>query len=60
MEKAIGGVDMKTFKAMATLTDGVLEWDVVIYSNYGSEEAAIAGIDRFSAHGYRIVKTWIE
>lgn len=50
----------QVFMAMATLTDGVKEWDVTIYSGYETTEEAEAGIVRFAAHGYNIVKTWIE
>ena len=48
------------YKAVATVTDGVRVWDVVICSHYESLEEAQAGIDSFAAHGYNILKTWIE
>lgn len=48
------------YKATATLTDGVREWDVIIYSLYESEEEALEGIKRFTSKGYNIVKTWID
>lgn len=51
---------MKRYKAIATLTDGVREWDVTIYSDYESVAEAGAGISRFASHGYNIVKAWIE
>ena len=50
----------KTYKAIATVTDGAREWDVVIYSLYKTIEEANDGISRFAAHGYNIVKAWIE
>ena len=50
----------QSFKAMATLTDGAREWDVTIYSGYETAEEAEAGIARFAAHGYNVVKTWVE
>ena len=50
----------KEYKAMATLTDGVKEWDLIIYSNYNTIEEAIDGVYRFASHGYNIVKVWIE
>ena len=50
----------KTYKAIATVTDGEREWDVVIYSLYKTIEEANDGISRFAAHGYNIVKAWIE
>ena len=50
----------KEYKAIATLTDGVKEWDVIIYSYYKTIEKAIDGVSRFASHGYNIVKAWIE
>ena len=50
----------KEYKAIATVTDGEREWDVVIYSLYKTIEEANDGISRFAAHGYNIVKAWIE
>ena len=50
----------KDYKAIATLTDGVKEWDVIIYSYYKTIEEANEGISRFAAHGYNIVKAWVE
>ena len=50
----------KTYKAIATLTDGVKEWDVIIYSYYKTIEEAIDGVSRFASHGYNIVKVWVE
>ena len=48
------------YKAIATVTDGVREWDVVIYSLYKTIEEANDGIYRFASHGYNIVKAWVE
>ena len=42
----------KEYKAIATVTDGEREWDVVIYSLYKTIEEANDGISRFAAHGY--------
>lgn len=50
----------KTYKAMATVTDGKREWDVCIYSSYESEDEAMDGILRFVRIGFNVVKTWIE
>ena len=50
----------KEYKAIATVTDGEREWGVVIYSLYKTIEEANDGISRFAAHGYNIVKAWIE
>ena len=50
----------KTYKAVATVTDGAREWDVVIYSLYKTIEEANDGIYRFASHGYNIVKAWVE
>lgn len=50
----------KTFAAKALLKDDSHEWEVTIYSNYETQQAAEEGIERFSKHGYNIVKTWIE
>lgn len=50
----------KEYKAIATVTNGEREWDVVIYSLYKTIEEANDGISRFAAHGYNIVKAWIE
>ena len=50
----------KGYKAIATVTDGEREWDVVIYSLYKTIGEANDGISRFAAHGYNIVKAWIE
>ena len=50
----------KDYKAIVTVTDGEREWDVVIYSLYKTIEEANDGISRFAAHGYNIVKAWIE
>ena len=47
-------------KAIATVTDGEREWNVVIYSLYKTIKEANDGISRFAAHGYNIVKAWIE
>ena len=48
------------YKAVATVTDGALAWDVVIYSRYESLEEALAGVSRFASHGYDILKICIE
>ena len=48
------------YKAVATITDGVKEWDVVIYSRYRSGEEAEDGVKRFVARGYNIVNIRIE
>ena len=50
----------KYYKAIATLTDGGKEWDVIIYSLYKTIEEANDGIASFAAYGYNIVKVWIE
>ena len=50
----------KEYKAMATLTDGVKEWDVIIYSYYNTIDEAIDGVSRFASHGYNIIKILIE
>lgn len=50
----------KTYKAIATVTDGGREWNVVIYSGYKTEEEANNGISRFASNGYNIVKAWVE
>lgn len=50
----------KTFTAKAILKDETHEWEVTIYSDYETRQAAEEGIERFSKHGYNIVKTWIE
>lgn len=51
------------YRANATLTDGVKEWNVIIYSMYESVDEAEEGIKHFSSKGYnivRIVRTWID
>lgn len=48
------------YRAVATLTDGVKQWDAIIYSEYGSMEAALEGSHLFASHGYDIVKLRIE
>ena len=50
----------KTCKAVATVTDGEREWNVVICSGYKTSEEANNGISRFASHGYNIVKAWVE
>ena len=50
----------KTYKAVATVTDGERQWNVVIYSGYKTVEEANNGISRFASHGYNIVKVWVE
>ena len=50
----------KEYKAMATLTDGVKEGDLIIYSYYNRIEEEIDGVSRFASNGYDIVKVWIE
>ena len=50
----------KNYKAIATVTDGEREWNVVIYSGYKTMEDANNGISRFASHGYNIVKAWVE
>jgi hypothetical protein len=50
----------KTYKAIATITDGEREWNVVIYSGYKTAEEANNGVERFASHGYDIVKAWVE
>ena len=57
MEKSVNDA---RYKAVATLSDGDREWDVTIYSQSESEEAAKAGLVRFASHGYNIVKSRIE
>lgn len=48
------------YRAVATMTDGVKQWDAIIYSEYGSMEAALEGARLFASHGYDIVKLRIE
>ena len=50
----------KTYKAVATVTNGEIEWNVVIYSGYKTVEEANNGISHFASHGYNIVKAWVE
>lgn len=50
----------RTYKAMATVTNGEREWDVCIYSGYKTIEEASEGINGFCEHGYNVVKTWVE
>jgi hypothetical protein len=49
----------KTYKAVATVTNGEREWEIVIYSGYKTAEEANEGINRFLNHGYTVTKTWI-
>ena len=49
----------KTYKAIATVTDGEREWEIVIYRGYKTAEEANEGINRFLNHGYTVTKTWI-
>lgn len=50
----------KNYTAKAILKDNGGEWEVIIYSGYKTEEEAQEGIKFFAAHGYNIVKAWIE
>lgn len=38
------------FKAVATVTDGQKEWNVTIYSHYGSMVEALTGASRFASN----------
>lgn len=50
----------KTYKSIATVTDGEREWNVVIYDGYKTVKEANDGIERFASHRYNIVKAWVE
>ena len=50
----------KQYKAIATVTDGIKEWNVIIYSLYETIEDAEEGIKNFKKHGYNVIKAWIE
>ena len=48
------------YKAIATLTDGTREWDVIIYSQCKTMRDALDGIKRFTSKGYNVVMIIIE
>lgn len=50
----------KNWTAKAIVLNNGDQIEVTIYSMYDSEEEAYEGIKRFVAHGYDIVKTWVE
>lgn len=48
------------YKATATLTDGVREWYVIIYSQYKTMQDALDGVQRFTSKNYNVVNIRIE
>lgn len=48
------------YKAIATLTDGVREWYVIIYSQYKTMQDALDGVQRFTSKNYNVVNIRIE
>lgn len=50
----------KRYTAKALILIEGKEMEITIYSLYESEEEAKEGIKHFAAHGYNILKTWIE
>lgn len=48
------------YEAIATLTDGVREWYVIIYSQYKTIQDALDGAQRFTSKGYNVINVRIE
>ena len=48
------------YKATATVTDGIKQWCVIIYSQYKTMQDALDGVKRFTSKGYNVVMIRIE